>query len=179
MWPQYDDFTSLSNGEQDYFRQHIGPDIADDSCIGRAHRMEVKRYRSNPEHVPKWKRREKHDITDTQHTCTYPKCHASSANEKIIVVPENTKQLFAQVLRTQESMTLCGTHYQCLYRQTHVSNPCVGCGAKPMARQSPYNRHSPDAITISHYLQERTGFDVNITPSDTLCKSCYDSTKPH
>ena len=56
----------------------------------------------------------------------------------------------------------------------HAHNPCAGCGAKPKARQAAYTRHSPDAVTISQYLTERTGFDVNLTPTDTVCKACYD-----
>ena len=56
----------------------------------------------------------------------------------------------------------------------HAHNPCAGCGAKPKARQAVYTRHSPDAVTISQYLTERTGFDVNLTPTDTVCKACYD-----
>ena len=73
-------------------------------------------------------------------------------------------------LNTQQPVTICATHY----RQVHSQSTCAGCGAKPKFRQHAYTRHSPDAIAISQYLNERTGFDSNFTVIDTFCKSCYD-----
>ena len=79
-------------------------------------------------------------------------------------------------LGIQESITLCETHYQYVYRQVHAHKPCAGCGANPKARQGAFTRHSPDAARISRYLNDRicTGFDISITQADILCKSCYD-----
>ena len=44
---------------------------------------------------------------------------------------------------------------------------------KPRPRQGPYICHSPDANTVSDYF-EQTGFSLNISASDLICKSCYD-----
>lgn len=69
---------------------------------------------------------------------------------------------------------MCETHYHTLYRQVNVLHPYASCGAKPKSRQSAYSRHNPDATAISMYLQERTESCINITETDTICKSCYD-----
>ena len=61
---------------------------------------------------------------------------------------------------------------QFLYHAMHYP-PCASCGAKPSPRQGPYIHHSPDANTVSDYFQQ-TGFSLNISASDLICKSYYD-----
>lgn len=51
---------------------------------------------------------------------------------------------------------------------------CAGCGVTPKVRQGAYTRHSPDAVAVSKHLSESSEFPINIAPTDTLCKSCYD-----
>ena len=161
-----------------FLRQHFGSEIPNDSCICRAHRTEAKRHRSNPEYIPLWKISD-HGSRTTQHIsvvrCMYLGCTATSSHgEKLITPSKETLPVFAEALNVQGNVSLCETHYHSIYRQLHKPNPCAGCGANPKARQGAYTRHSPDAITVSQYLHEGTGFDPSLTPTDTLCKSCYD-----
>jgi len=173
--PRYDHYCALTKGEQRFFQQHFDSAIPADGCMCRAHRREAQRHRSDPEYIPIWKKVNTVSTHDTAHLkCGYPQCTTTSLTERIIVPSEETQAMFSEALDTQHFVTLCETHYQRTYRQMHAHNPCAGCGAKPKARQAAYTRHSPDAVTISQYLTERTGFDVNLTLTDTVCKACYD-----
>ena len=88
----------------------------------------------------------------------------------------DTEEAFRHVLYgTEQPIFLCQTHYQCLYRKIHAHIPCAGCDAKPKSSQGGYTRHSPDALSVTNYLNEHTEFEVTITPTDVLCKSCYDT----
>ena len=87
-----------------------------------------------------------------------------------------TKQLFTTCSTSKidtASNTFCEAHYQLLYRKIHYS-PCACCEAKPKPRIGPYTRHSPDATTVSLHLKNTTGFNFDIQPADTICKTCYD-----
>ena len=159
---RYDHFCMLSTGEQQFFAKHANRSFSNDSCICRSHRLEAKRYRSDP---AKWSKNK----TQPYIKCKYLECTSTSANAKIITLSEDTKTNFSTELDA-----LCETHYQVMYRQSHQYNQCASCGAKPKVRAGPYTRHSPDAITLSHYLQDKSEFHVSILPTDTICKSCYD-----
>ena len=103
--------------------------------------------------------------------------HSFFPSTKLIVASKATNEAFCQALNvgnTEQCLSLCEAHYQYLYRQIHTYKPCADCGAKPKVRQGAYTRHSPDALAVSHYLTERTEFPVMLSPTDTLCKSCYD-----
>ena len=135
-------------------KQHASSDIPEDSCICRAHRREAKRHQSDPEYIPIWKKGDQGSEHVT--ACMYPECSATSLIEKIIVPSDETQETIREMLNTgtHQSVKLCKTHYQQLYRQTHIHHPCAGCGAKPKFRQGAYTRHSPDAATISDYLHD-------------------------
>ena len=156
-----------------FMKQHVGSDIPEDSCICRAHRREAKRHQSDPEHIPIWKKGDQGSEHVT--ACMYPECSATSLIEKITEPSDEIQEMFQEILNTgsHQLVKLCKTHYQQLYRQTHIHHVCAGCGAKPKCRQGAYTRHSPDAVTISNYLHDKTGFDARLAPTDTLCKSCY------
>ena len=130
--------------------------------------------------------------------CVYPKCIVTSHSERIILPTCSLQSAFSDLLNTTQQVRLCVTHYQCLCRQISVCadrsmsvpidqclcqqiNVCAdrsidsaGCGAMPKYRQGCYTRHSPDAVTVSTYLNDCSEFGVTLSPSDTLCKSCYD-----
>ena len=134
--------------------------------------VESKRHCSDPEYIPTWKQ-SGHWPNNTI-TCMYPGCvvTCSPLGERIITPSEETLPIFAKALNVKGDISLCETHYQTIYRQSHKSNPCVRCGAK--AREGVYTRYSPDTTTVSEYLCNRTGSDPNILPTDSLCKGCYD-----
>ena len=165
--PRYDHFNTLTSSEQGFLQQHFGAEIPGDSCMCRAHRTEAKRHRSDPEYIPVWKK-SSHGSHTTHSNRT------SNVSTKIITPSKETLPVFTKALNVQGNVSLCETHYQSIYRQSHRPNPCTGCGAKPKARQGAYVRHSPDAITVSQYLYQGTGYDSILSPTDTFCKSCYD-----
>ena len=171
---RYDHFGALKSGEQRFIIQHFGCEIPESGCMCRAHNREAQRHKCNPEYIPAWKKDKGSQHATAQMQCIYPNCKATSFHEKIIVPSPEMQPQFSEVLKAQQQVTVCETHYQYVYRQLHAQNPCAGCGARPKFRQAAYTRHSPDANTISQYLNERTGFDGSVTATDTLCKLCYD-----
>ena len=46
------------------------------------------------------------------------------------------------------------------------------CGAVPKAGKT-FNQHSPDSQTVTEHLRKTINSDINITPQDILCLSCY------
>lgn len=172
--PRYDHFCTLTTTEQAFVKQHFGSEIASNSCICRSHSVEAKRHRSDPEYIPAWKQSTHKSHTTV--TCMYPGCSitCSPFGERIITPSREVLPLFAEVLNVDGNVSVCETHYQTIYRQTHKLNPCTGCGAKPKVRHGAFTRHSPNAVIVSEYLQTRTESDPDLSPTDTLCKGCYD-----
>lgn len=166
---RYDHFGSLNGSEQNYIQRYHSKTLSDDSCLCRSHKIEVKRYRSNPEHTPTWIGKISSDLLH----CTYPQCIASSDKVKIIRPSDDICRAFEATSSITNISTLCDMHYQSLYRTIRYK-PCSCCGAIPRPRQGPFTRHSPDAATISSYLMETTEFQFNFNQEDSICKSCYD-----
>ena len=121
--PRYDHFCALTNGEKWFMKQHASSDIPEDSCICCAHRREAKRHQSDPE----YRRREIKGQSMLQHVCIW---------NAVLVPTDETQETIHEILNTgtHQSVKLCKTHYQQLYRQTHIHRPCAGCGAKPKFR---------------------------------------------
>ena len=172
---RYDHFSGLPVEVQTLIQSTQTGTIPGNSCLCRIHQKEVQRNLGNPKYVPTWnKENQTTPPKSTQH-CVYSDCVASSNNTRIIAPCEDTEEAFRQVLNgTEQPIFLCQTHYQCLYRKIHAHIPCAGCDAKPKSSQGGYTRHSPDALSVTNYLNEHTEFEVTITPTDVLCKSCYD-----
>ena len=177
---RYDHYCTYKPAEQKFLQRHIGREIPSHACLCRAHHREAQRHKSDPEYVPIWKTASKGSKPDTPcMTCNYPGCSNTSSSARIIVPSGEIQLRFCEALGYQHCsamgvMHVCETHYQHLYRQVHALNPCAGCGAKPKVRQGAYTRHSPDPVYISQYLTQTTGFEVDLTPTDTICKACYD-----
>lgn len=159
-------------------QRHFGSEnIASNSCLCRSHTVEAKRHRSDPEYVPAWKSSVSRNTSSS--VCMYPGCAVTRTplGERMISPSRETAHIFADALnleRVEEEIVLCETHYQTVYRQSHKADPCAGCGARPKSREAKFSRHSPDATTVSEYLRSRAGYDHDLSPSDTICKACYD-----
>ena len=68
---------------------------------------------------------------------------------------------------------LCTHHYNFVYKQLNAPIKCVSCGAMPKT-STKFNRHSPDAHTITQYLKDRTDSESPvITFEDFICVACY------
>lgn len=173
--PRYDHFAALGSTEQDFFHKHMCSNIDLASCMCRSHSKEARRYISDPTYSPTWG--DERSLHVRVYKCIYPECNITSLTGKIIEPSTEIQPSFCVAIGLSEctgtTVTLCETHYQTTYRQMHLNTLCSDCGAKPKARQGAYTRHSPNAITISQYLRDKTGYDVSIEPTDTLCKSCY------
>ena len=79
----------LSVGEQlQYILDNTSTVINSDSCICCSQTLESKRFRSEPEHVPSWRKKEENAIIIT---CDHPQCKESSETSKMISPSEETK----------------------------------------------------------------------------------------
>ena len=174
MQPRYYHYCSLTSSEQSFLNKHHESTIANGSCICRSHVVEAKRQRSDPEYIPAWKQsgQASSNPLTVVPACMYTGCLITEG--PLITPSKDTKPIFAEALNVTGTISLCETHYQMIYRQSHKPDPCAGCGAMPKAREGAYTRHSPDAETVSQYLSVRTGTHPDLTPDDTLCKGCYD-----
>ena len=177
---RYDHFNGLAEEVRHYIQNYSTSSIPGDSCICRNHRIEAKRNLNNTQHIPTWKERGKENVTgciEAVHCkCTYPECSTTSQNARIIIPID--RETFCNALGNCSDnvpVAVYKVHYQRIYRQIYQHHPCAGCDAKPKAREGPYTRHSPDALTVCQYLNERTEFEVNLTQEDILCKSCYNT----
>ena len=103
--------------------------------------------------------------------CFNPKCENKSPDRLIkpMFIPNNTLMETLGVNQTTEvnqPLVLC---HKC-YNETYITIygsciPCSSCGATPKCSMA-FSQHSPDAEVVSQLLAERTGQDVNISPSD-------------
>ena len=88
-------------------------------------------------------------------------------------VPVEKLKAALKISSTGEApLVLCQHCYNELYAQFHPLKTCASCGAKPKVG-SHLCRHSPDAAAVTQHLQETTGTEVIIQPSDCLCYTCY------
>lgn len=134
--PRYDHFCALTTSEQGFLKD-FGSEIASNSCICHSHSVEAKpqRHRSNPEYIPAWKHSGSESNNATK--CLHPGCTVtcSPLGERVIRPSREALPIFAEALNVQGNVSLCETHYQAIYRQTHKLNPCAGCGATPKFRE--------------------------------------------
>ena len=167
--PRYAHFSSLTTEQQHFFQAHFHKEISR-GCMCRAHVREADKHNSSLQYIPVWKkdRVSKANVT----VCMHPNSNVTTCSERIITCSSNDafKGLLLTNSSTDSSITVCETHYQQLYRQLHTLVPCTGCGKIPKVRQQPFNRHSPDAISVSEYLLAN-GLEGSFTKEDTICKA--------
>ena len=138
---RYDHLPALAADVQQYIQQHMhSSSESGHSCICRNHRQEVQRHLGNPHHihVPSWVKKytDGEEIQDM--ACVYPKCTVTSHSERIILPTCSLQSAFSDLLNTTQQVRLCGTHYQCLYRQINACSSCASCSAMPKYRQGCY-----------------------------------------
>ena len=171
---RYDHYCTLNDREKQFIQKNLpqGTTAPEDGCMCCSHKVEARRYCSDPEYVPMWKRREK--VINQNICCIYPECTSTSLNTKVINTPDIKLQevICYELKREIEDIFLCEKHYQFFYRKLNAYHPCASCGAKPKVRQGPYFRHSPDPTIINDYLKDQTEENVAIAEIDTICKSC-------
>ena len=143
--PRYDHFFKLTEGEHRFLVHHYGSDIPNNSCLCRAHSKEAKQHRSDPEYNPVWKRTH---TAVTAMSCMYQGCPATNHCSRIIVPSTETLPIFRNALNIEGSVSLCTISLSI----GSYTSPCAGCGAHPKSKEK-YFRHSPDAVTVSLYLQ--------------------------
>ena len=65
--PRYDHFSKFTVGEQRFLEKHFRSAIPNDSCLCRKHGKESKKYQSDPEYIPVWKKKTLRQHTVQQH----------------------------------------------------------------------------------------------------------------
>ena len=159
-------FKDWGENEREYLVRHLGQTPSGNSCICRKHLLEAKRHNDDSS-VPKWK---------GTGTCSNPSCTHQGQGDKMIkpsFVPVEKLKAALKISSTGEApLVLCQHCYNELYAQFHPLKTCASCGAKPKVG-SHLCRHSPDAAAVTQHLQETTGTEVIIQPSDCLCYTCY------
>ena len=160
--------------ERAYLESHLGHSPANNSYICKKHLVEARRYGHDKNHVPAWKER----MPPKKQTCFNPNCENKSPERLIkpMFIPNDKLMETLGVNQTTEvnqQLVLCRKCFNETYATIYGSRiPCSSCGATPKSSAS-FSRHSPDAEVVSQLLAERTGQDVNISPSDYICFACY------
>ena len=101
----------------------------------------------------------------------HPQCQYTSRDSNIINAKFAPKSKIEEILGIPLSETyvmLCKDHYNDCYRAYNPSAQCASCNAWPKTGTSFIN-HCPNAELVAAYLN----YDVPLTSSDLLCKSCY------
>ena len=73
---------------------------------------------------------------------------------------------------TSQSLTLCNAHYQQLYREVHLPQPCAACSSQPRYGGD-YTCRCPHPEKITEFLQQNLDFGSVLTPASKICTSCY------
>ena len=66
-------YTVFGDNEREFVNKHANTEPAPDSCICKAHLIEVKRMCGNLDFIPKWKSRDKVN-TNMKHRCLFSDC---------------------------------------------------------------------------------------------------------
>ena len=158
-------FCALNAVEKSFIERHHGSLPDDRAHICKKHQLEAKRYHEDYHYVPKWKGNETKQIIQ----CTFPNCTSTSETTKISVATFAPLELILSIIGMAESskgeVFLCKSHYNEAYKCVNRV-PCAVCQAYPKCGKY-FNRHSPDAETISSI------FGIGLTCDDVLCLICY------
>ena len=83
--------------------------------------------------------------------------------------PLNEINKILGIQSTIEQLVLCQKCYNDTYTTVSTTRaPCSSCGATPKTGKT-FCRHSPDAETVSKYLQNTTGETVQIGIINDVC----------
>ena len=166
----YSHYQTWSESEKNFLVKHWGSEPDASSCICIAHYKEAQRAHPS-EYRPKWSTLPLSPVL-TPVTCTYPSCTATPKLCSPSFASTSELRAFLQLDSGTQPITVCGDHYNQLYRQFHkTSHPCFSCGIKPK-RGTTFTRHCPNPSLVNGYLSEG-GEAGEITSSDCICLSCY------
>jgi len=101
--------------------------------------------------------------------CTNLKC------ERLIkpsFAPLDEIKAFLNLHSLEGTFALCQKCYCYAYNVLHPKETRKSCGAVSKAGEI-FNRHIPDPQTITEHFRNTIDNDINITPQDVLCLSCY------
>ena len=166
-------FGTFSEEVRAFFCNHLGT-VLEDDCICKCHVIEAKRNITKDEYTPKWTKQQR--CPNTAKCCLHPEC--STPHEKVNAVSFTSKALIGATLcctvPEAEDAYLCINHYQLLYRtlRKQSSVPCAACGAKPLW-DTQFSRHCPDCDLVVENMRTTLGEELNLTPADVICSSCY------
>jgi hypothetical protein len=109
--------------------------------------------------------------------CSHPDCTTpdDKATEISFANEQQINEIFGvTILNSDNHVLFCRSHYQLVYRiiRKQSSTPCETCGARPLC-DTKFTRHCPDSSIINDHMVTAMGLEMNITPLDVICSTCY------
>lgn len=159
-------FSSWGEEAKSFIARHSPPA---DAVICKWDHQEAKRNHGNLEYVPKWKNIKTKEISK----CIYP---TRSDKQVIIKTSFASRETIVEAIRVlpviPKDLMLCKTHYNDLYRIINPPKKCSSCQSTCKWGNS-FRHYSPDAITVSTYLQNRDTLYSPVDSHDLICLTCY------
>ena len=150
--------------------------IPQDALVCRACDKFIKRNAGRENVVPWWLPKVK--CKPPTH-CMVVGCEVVAHTSTSIVTYEVAQEYldlieYESVLATprSQSVTLCNSHYQHLYREVHFPQLCASCYTQPKYGGE-YTRRCPDPQVISEFLKQNFDFDNMLTAESKIYKPCY------
>ena len=145
--------------EREFIIQHSGQHIPDTSWVCKKHLLEAKRYCNTTGYQPKWKRQNTQPANNNN-KCGNPFCTNTEYGRLITPSFAPISDIIGIFNIPTNSVVgspfvLCHPCYCHAYNQLHCKKSCQSCGAIPKAHVT-FNRHSPNADTVSEHLKETT-----------------------
>ena len=127
-----------------------------DAVVCRACEKYIKRHVGKANVTPRWLPKSKaHNIY-----CVVEGCGELSHTATSIVtykVAQEYLDIPGDCCTTSQSLSLCKSHYQYLYREVHYPQPCEACSSQPRYGGD-YICQCPDPARITLFLQEMFEF---------------------
>ena len=132
---------------------------------------DITRLVKNPSHTPRWEKK-------SGVKCCMPGCDVPSFTQSKIASQEQLNAISHTIGCSVPSNVpiptpLCKHHYHLIYKTLQPQQShCPTCGTS--LRTTPA-RPCPDVLRILKYLQEKTGFEGELTENTKVCYTCYKS----
>ena len=165
-------FCNWSEEAKSFVIKHLNQTPSPNATICKKDHLEARRYSNDSTYVSKWKVQQSPQECVTK--CTYPYCDKTSSCDTIIKAsfapPETIRQVIGN--SSSDDLLLCKSHYNLTYRSVFPPMKCASCQAHPKIG-STFRHYSPDAQTVTTYLQESGTTYTEVEPNQLICLTCY------
>ena len=141
-------------------------------CVCRKCEKDIKRNISKDAYTPRWVRSGTRAAQCIVLGCT----HTGTIIRSGSITSHQVSQVLNVEVRQDSSrlVNLCGLHYRSAYDQNRGERKGQKCYTCHSTRQG-MMRHCPDPGVINTHYMENGDIDLNITNSDYVCTSCYNT----